>query len=432
MGSARSGILSYLEDRVPRIGETLSELVRIPTVNPYSGDPSPSGEAAGQAFAAERVRALGGETQFVPVPDDVYRRAGILGPAKRDWTDRRSLVGRFTFGSGATRIVLNGHMDTIGVADYRGEPFSGRVDDGLVYGRGASDCKGGIVAGLFAVEALRESGAEPDCEVIFESVVDEECNGAGAGTLACCQAGVKGDYCIVLDGGAGRMYAGCQGIATADVTVQGRAGHGSFGGVSAVAKLLVVEKAFERLAAERAESRPKALVNVGVVRAGSAPWTVPDSGYLSANINYEYDEAADAERAGLGFCGANVRARLEELLGEAAAGDEWLGEHPPELIWVKDVPPFRMSDGAPGEACDRLTAAAVEAFREAWGAEPEIADLCAWGDASHLSRVAGMPVIGMGAGEPGTSHTAAEYNRVSNVRSLAGAAALTILSLTDR
>ncbi len=431
MSGSQAAVLSVLEAASEEIGETLSALVRIPTTNPYSGDPDPSGEAGGQKFAAERMKALGGEVEFVPVPGDVYARAGILGPRERDWTGRQNLIGRFRFGSGATKIVFNGHMDTVGVSDYQGEPFTGRREGDLVHGRGASDCKGGIVAGLFAIKALRESGAAPDCEIIFESVVDEECSGAGAGTLACCLAGVKGRYCIVLDGMAGLIYNGCQGVLTAEITVRGRAGHGSVGGVSAVEKLLVAKGAIDRLAAERAESRPGFLINVGVMRAGLAPWTVPNHGWLAANINYAYGEAAEAEKAGEGFNGTLARKRLEAILAEVAGADDWLREHPPELVWVKDVPPYRMEDAESPEDVKRLLCAATDAFREAWGTGPDVGELHAWGDAAHLARAAGMPVVGMGTGEPGTSHTATEFNKISNVRKTAAAAALTVLKLAD-
>jgi acetylornithine deacetylase len=419
-------ILSHLEGRGAEIASALQELVGIPTVNPYSGDPQPSGEAAGQEWAAERMRELGGEVRRVPVPPDVYARAGLLGPRDRDWTGRENLVGRFAFGSGRTKIVLNAHMDTIGVSDYQGEPFSGRLDGDVVHGRGASDCKCGVVAGLFAIRALRESGAAPDCEILFESVIDEECNGAGAGTVACCLAGVRGDWCLVLDGYAGMIYHSCQGICTADLAVSGRAGHGSLGGVSAIEKLLLVKRAVDRLAAERAESHPEHLVNVGVLRAGTAPWVVPASGELSANINYAYDEAAAAERAGKGFGGALVRERLEELLAEACAADGWLREQPPGLVWVKDVPPYVMTDGAGQERCDRLLDVAREAHRRAWGAEAEVRGLPAWCDASHLGRVGKMPTLGMGAGQGGTAHTATEHNRVSNVVRTAATVAMAV------
>ena len=58
--------------------------------------------------------------------------------------------------------------------------------------------------GLVVVEALLKHGGGLNGRIVFESVVDEECNGGGAGTLACCEAGITGDVAICLDGGPRR------------------------------------------------------------------------------------------------------------------------------------------------------------------------------------------------------------------------------------
>jgi len=429
MTDIESAVQAYLDRRTERIADTLAQLVRIPTVNPYSGDPHPAGEAEGQRFFRELMRDAGGETEFLSVPADVYRQSGILGPRERVWNGRENLLGRFAFGDeGRPAILLNGHMDTIGVSDFDGEPFTGLRDGDIIHGRGASDCKGGLVAGLFALEALRAAEAPLNCTVLFESVVDEECNGGGAGTLACCLAGILGRYCIVLDGMYGELYTGCQGVATVEITVRGRAGHGSLGGVSAVEKLLVVKRALDQLSAERAREYPGYHVNVGVLRAGLAPWVVPSHGWLTANINYPLEERRDD----LGRHGAVVRERLETLIAEACHEDDWLRAHPAEVVWVKDLPPFGIDDTPCRADSDRLVAAAQGAFAAVTGqARPAIGDLHAWGDAAHLARTGNMPVLGMGAGEPGTAHSATEYNLISNVRNIAAAVALTILRLNE-
>jgi acetylornithine deacetylase len=429
-GRAQRAVLAFIEESAEDIAETLVALVRTPTVNPYSGDPDARGELEGQRYFERLLRAAGADTEFLDIPPDVYRRAGVLAPAGRDFSGRPCLLGRFRFGGGlGPKLVFNGHMDTVGVSDFEGEPFSGRREGELVHGRGSSDCKGGLVAGLFALRALAETRAPAAGEVLFESVVEEECNGAGAGTLACCLAGLRGCAAIVLDGAAGRLFTGCQGIATLELTVRGRAGHGSYGGVNAAEKLLVAKAALDRLAAERAAAHPGAAVNLGVLRAGLAPWVVPNRGYLSANLNYEYAEAVESERAGRGFCGALVRERFEQLLAEAAGADEWLRERRPELVWAKDVPPYRLADCRPEPAAAGLLAAARRGGELAWGRALEEGDLPAWYDGSHLARVGGMPAVGMGTAEPGTAHTATEFNRVGNVQRAAAAAALTALEL---
>jgi len=430
MNTYQQNILNYLDNTIDEIGQTFSDLVKIPTTNPYSRDADPAGEAKGQAYILAHMKEAGAKVTSCPVPKDVYTQGGILGPSSRNWTHRESIIGRFRFGDGTgPTFVLNGHMDTVGVDDYEGNAFSGEHVGGVVHGRGTSDCKCGIVAALYAIKALQNSGAPLNCHIIFESVVDEECNGSGAGTLSCCLANIRGDYCLVMDGASDTIYPGCQGILTAEITVEGRAGHGSAGGVSAVEKLLVAKQAIDNLGRERAKTAPDYPINVGVIRAGQAPWTVPNHGWLAANINYSYAEAQKAEKAGKGFCGIEIRQQLQEILASICGNDEWLKTHPAKLEWIKDLPPFTMADAGKTEKSKALLSTAQKSYESVWDSPPKTEDLHAWGDASHAARIGKMPTIGMGAGEPGTSHTATEHNKVSNVRNTAATAALTILAL---
>jgi len=422
--SYRVALRDYLRDRSDAMAKTLAALVRIPTVNPYSGDPGPAGEAAGQRFLAARFRGLGGRVRWIPVPSDIYARCRVRGPRCRSWSGRRNLVVSFDYGPGPS-VVLNAHMDTVGVRDFEGDPFSGRRAGGRIQGRGASDCKGGLVAGLYALEALRALRVPLRGRIVFESVVDEECNGSGAGTLACCAAGIRGRYAIALDGPCGLLYTGCQGVATVEISVRGRAGHGSAGGVSALEKLLLVKTALDRFAGDRARVQPGHAVNIGLLRAGVAPWTVPNFGALTANINYARSETAAGARAP----GVAVRRQLDEIIARLAGEDAWLRQHPPRVDWIKDLSGFDRTDAAAPADGDRLIACAEGAMRVAHRAGFRSGTLDAWGDAAHLARSGRMAVVGMGAGEPGASHTASEFNRVANVRRTALAAALTLVAL---
>lgn len=411
------------------IGQCLSRLIRIPSVNPYSGDIKPAGEAEIQEALADLFRRAGCRISYVSVPGDVYRRAGVLGPKDRSWAGRRNMVARLRFGRGGPVVVLNAHCDTVGADDYHGDPFSGRRDGDRVFGRGASDCRSGLVAGLFAISALAQSGAELNGEIVFESVVDEECNGAGAGTLACCLAGIRGDYAIELDGPAGLVYSGCSGVLTAGISVIGSSGHGSYGGVSAVDKILVAKEAVDRLKSERRRQARNYPVNVGVLSAGTAPWTNPEHGLLLANINYSHAEAQGASHAGKRYCGAIVRERLEKFLGNVCRSDEWLRRNPARLEWIKDVPPYEL-DGT--DASTRLVETAVSGFRTAWDTMPATGTFFAWCDASHLAGTGRMPTVGIGAGERMVSHASVEWARISKIRRSAAAVALTTLNLLHR
>ena len=106
---------------------TLTNLIRINSINPtlVSGG---AGEAEIAAYVADTLRGLGME---VAVHEVEPRRVSVVGRLKGS-------------GHGKT-LMLNGHMDTVGIDNMR-EPFSAEIVDGKMYGRGAYDMKCGLAA----------------------------------------------------------------------------------------------------------------------------------------------------------------------------------------------------------------------------------------------------------------------------------------------
>ena len=88
MDAREQALLGAVENLQEQQVEWTRELVAIPTVNPYSGDDSAGSEAAGQDWVEERMRGMGAEVRRVEVPEDVYARGGIIGPAGRSWEGR--------------------------------------------------------------------------------------------------------------------------------------------------------------------------------------------------------------------------------------------------------------------------------------------------------------------------------------------------------
>jgi acetylornithine deacetylase len=415
-----------LFDRIDSLRDRLftwtAELVAIPTVNPYSGDASAGIETEGLDWFAARCRELGAAVRRVPVPPDVYARGGLIGPAGRSWKDRDNVVAEWVFGDGeGTCLLLNDHMDTVGTDGMTVPPFRPEVRDGRLYGRGSSDTKGGLMSGLVAVKALFDESAGLRGRVVFEAVVDEECNGGGAGTLACCLAGVTGDLVLCLDGSAGSLYTGCNGVATARLTVRGRAGHSSgSGSISAIDKAIAVKQAVDAFGREHTARWPMCLVNVGIFRAGTLPAIVPGEAEIQLNMSYPPEDAEAAVEQGMPWGGAIARARFEQAMADMAGRDPWFVEKPVEVGWIKDLYPFEC------DAANRWVLLAQRAASDAWGRPIPLSFLPAWFDAAHLARHLRAPVVGMGAGVSGAAHSSDEYVLLENLERNARAVALTL------
>lgn len=414
--------------RVDALRDTLvkqvCELVAIPTVNPFSGDPTPAGEAAGQAWIERQFLELGAEVRRVPVPADIYARCGVPGPPGRNWVNRDNVVAAWHFGEGGPTILLNSHMDTVGTAGMSISPFDPVVKDGMIFGRGSSDSKGNLVMGLTAMRALIDSGLLKRGRVVFESVVDEECSGSGAGTLACCEAGVTGDLAIVMDGSRGLVVTGCNGIATVWLGVKGRAGHSSQGlAVSAIDKGMVVKGAVDAFMAENAKRYPGCGGTLGVFRAGTHPSTVPGEAVLAVNLKYAIEDARMAERE-TGVWGSGlIRKRFETALQDLGGRDPWFVQEPVVVTWTTDMVPFETDVRHP------LVLTAVQAATEATGLTPEAGIMAAWFDGARLSKRLGIPVIGLGHGGSAQAHTASERVKIDDLTAGARTLALTLLRL---
>ena len=185
--------------------ETLARLVRINSINPTLAPGAP-GEKEIAEFVAASLRACGLAVQ-------------MLEPA----AGRTSVLGRLP-GTGAGRsLMLNAHSDTVDVAGMA-EPFSGAIRGGKLYGRGAYDMKGSLAACMAAAKALRDSGSRLRGDVLVAAVADEEYGSLGTSDLL---AHVKVDGAIVTEPTALEVCLAHKGYLWIEVSVAGRAAHGS-------------------------------------------------------------------------------------------------------------------------------------------------------------------------------------------------------------
>jgi acetylornithine deacetylase len=179
----------------------LAELVRTNSVNP-----SLTAGAPGEGPIAAIL-----EREFADSRFEVHRLEETPG--------RPSLVIRRP-GSGKGRsLMLNAHMDTVGV-ETMAEPFSGRVEGGRLYGRGAYDMKGSLAAAVAAMKALPPLAGD----VYLAAVADEEFGSLGTEEVL---RHYRPDAAIVTEPTGLDLCVAHKGFAWFELTVEGRAAHGS-------------------------------------------------------------------------------------------------------------------------------------------------------------------------------------------------------------
>jgi len=213
----------YVDTHADDLVDLLRRLVRLPTVNP----PGDHYDAITRLLAAE-LQIAGLAVRRPRVPTALIRRH--LPP--EHWQHPRwNVLGRLsTPGAGKKTVHFNAHYDVVPVSENwrHGSPFSGVVEDGWIYGRGTSDMKGAIASLLLALRALRATRTQPALNVEVSFTADEETDSAlGAGWVVE-HGGIRPDYALVLEGGEGRKIGcGHNGVVWLEITVQGRAAHGS-------------------------------------------------------------------------------------------------------------------------------------------------------------------------------------------------------------
>lgn len=204
----------------------------------------------------------------------------------------------------APRILLVSHMDTVYEAGTAAErPF--RIDDGRAIGPGVADDKCGFLAGLLAVDALRDAGFEGWSEIVFLLTPDEEA-GSPASDPLIAEVAATADVALCLEAARenGDIVCARKGAADLIVDIQGRAAHAGVEperGHSAA-----VHAAHLALALEQVNGlREGVTCNVGVIRAGTLPNVVAERARILADLRAWSQDDLDM-----------ALGRIEEIVAE--------------------------------------------------------------------------------------------------------------------
>jgi len=368
-------------------------------------------------------------TEWCPASRRVRRRLTELGLAVDHWRiDLAAVTADPSFpgmeveraeawgcvgvlgGSGTPGLILNGHVDVVPPGDLDPwpdrDPFSARVADGVMWGRGTCDMKGGVAAIFGAVAAVVASGIRLRKPLAVHTVIGEE--DGGVGSFATLRRGHTGEACLIAEPTAGCVIPANAGSLTFRLEVPGLATHGSTRtrGVSAIEKFVVIQSALQALEAERNRDPHPLLahldlanpLSVGRIEAGEWASTVPD--LLIAEGRYGVR---------LGEPITNAREVFESAIAEACAKDAWLRDHPVKVSW----PGGAFASGVLPDD-DPLLPATVQAATDAGVRTPEVKG-APYGSDLRQYAGAGIPTLQYGPGDVRYAHATDEHVRLADV-----------------
>jgi acetylornithine deacetylase len=257
----------------------LARLIAIDSVNPDLV-PGGAGETAIADFCGAWLAARGFEVHRLE------KRPG-----------RPSLVAIAHGTGGGRSLMLNGHLDTVSLADHDGDPLDPRIRDGRMFGRGTFDMKGGIAAMMVA--AARTAAHDPlRGDVILACVADEEHGSSGTEEVL---ESFTADAAIVTEPSHLEVTLAHKGFAWFDVEIVGRAAHGSRPelGIDSIAKaghfLVAIEELGQRLAQGPAHSLlGTGTVHASVIHGGEEPSTYPAHCRITLERRTVPGESADS------------------------------------------------------------------------------------------------------------------------------------------
>ncbi len=385
---------SYSE--AARAGDPLAiaqALVATPSVNPVL-ESGGAGEKAIAELAAGWLREWGLDTETIEAAPGRWNVLARLGDAE-----------------GPT-VLLNGHLDTVGVAGMTIPPFEAEIRDGKLWGRGSCDMKGGVASLLAATAMLAKGGSLPG-SLIVALTADEE--HASLGMDALVRSGVRADAAIVCEPTDLAIMPAHKGFVWVEALFRGRAAHGSRPevGIDAIDH---AGRYLSRLAGLRDRlnrASPHPLLAHGSFHAGTISGGVAPSVYPS-------DCRLVLERRTLpGETQEGVMKEFRAVLDKLASD---IPELDAELVQGLTRPATEVPEDSD------LVQGLVEAC-SVQGIEPTVEGMTAWVDAAFLNE-AGIPAVCFGPGSIGQAHSDDEWIEASQIAACADVLAQFVLDFT--
>ncbi|TEU15116.1 MAG: YgeY family selenium metabolism-linked hydrolase [Anaerolineales bacterium] len=363
-------------------------------------------------FLQDLVRTPSPSTQEGEVAQRLVEEMQRVGFAEVT-TDRiGNVIGRIGSGRGS-KLLYNGHMDTVDVTDpglWPCDPYGAEIEEGVLYGLGACDMKGALAAMVYGVKALVDADVELGGDLYVVGVVQEEpCEGLAMRVLVE-EEGLRPDLVVLGEATNLQISCGQRGRIELKVTARGRSCHASApehgeNAIYAAARLIFgVELLAPRLA-DDAFLGQGSLSITQIESTAASRNAVPDrcTFYIDRRLTMGETEAKALAEIQSIIVREGVKAEVEvtEYRATSHTGYQCQSkEYYPAWVMAEDHP---------------LVQAVARAVKQTLGYKPRVGKWDFSTDGVYTMGVAGIPTVGLGPGEERYLHTVNDQVRLADV-----------------
>lgn len=313
-----------------------------------------------------------------------------------------NIFGRI--GSGPRTIVFDSHIDTVGIGDpsaWAWDPFQGKVEDGILYARGACDEKGSTPGMVYGLAIARDLGLLEGWTGYYFGNMEEWCDGIAPNSFVEVDPKVRPDFVVIGEPTKMQVYRGHKGRIELKVTAKGRSAHAASNhlGDNAIYKLLPVIAGIRDLEPRLGDhpflGHGKITVSDMTVKTPSIN-AVPDEAVIFIDRRMTFGETKEDAIA-------QVRALIPEKDRESVTVEELFYDEPSYTGFVfpvdKYFPAWAIENEHP------LVVAGQEARRLIGLPATPSGKWDFSTNGIYWAGKAGIPSIGFGPGDERTAHT---------------------------
>jgi putative selenium metabolism hydrolase len=354
--------------------------------------------------------------QLKNVGDRIIAELNKLGFDEARFDKMGNVLGRI--GNGEKIIVYDSHIDTVGVGDpseWEWDPFLGKVENGILFARGACDEKNSTPGMIYGLAMARDLGLLDGYTAYYFGNMEEWCDGIGPNAFVDADPKVKPDFVLIGEPTKMQVYRGHKGRIELKITAHGRSAHAAshYLGDNAVYKMMSIISQIRELDRRMrfgmgyhpVQGFPSIAVTDVSARTASIN-AVPDQFTIFIDRRITLSEPRDEVIA-------QIKGLIPDYLQDEIHVEELFYDAPSYTGFVfpvsKFYPPWLLDDA------HLLTQAGQHTVEALWDEKRELGTWDFSTNGTYWAGKAGIPSIGFGPGDEKFAHTTLEQVPLDDV-----------------